>query len=125
MSEAQAMPWTRVMRTKRDRSLTALPRGPLDYLLSAHRAGRHLILLFDYDGALVPIVEHPQLARLAPRTRLLLKQLARQPRVSVGVLSGRKLDDLQEMVALPGLYYAGTNGLELELRGVRVTSVEA
>ncbi len=33
-------------------------------LVAAHHAGEKLILLFDYDGTLTPIVEHPWLAKL-------------------------------------------------------------
>ncbi|HZT79377.1 MAG TPA: trehalose-phosphatase [Gemmataceae bacterium] len=90
-------------------------------LLSAYRAGWRLALLFDYDGTLTPVVGHPDLARLAPATRRLLRRLARLPRAAVGVLSGRGLDDLRGKVGLPGLYYAGVCGLELDLRGRRLT----
>ncbi|HEY7314333.1 MAG TPA: trehalose-phosphatase [Gemmataceae bacterium] len=89
-------------------------------LLAAHYSGRRLCLFFDYDGTLVPITERPELARLVPATRQRLERLARLPAVSVGILSGRALDDLQRMVGLPGLYYAGTSGLELDLAGNRL-----
>jgi trehalose-phosphatase len=91
-----------------------------DRLLAAYRGGRPLVLLFDYDGTLVPIVEHPSQAQLAAGTRSLLERLARHPRLAVGILSGRMLDDLKTMVGLPGLYYAGNSGLELELDGARI-----
>ena len=35
----------------------------------------------------------------------------------MGIVSGRGLEDLKGMVRLPGLLYAGTGGLELELEG--------
>jgi len=60
----------------------------LDRLLTAYRAGRTLALLADYDGTLVPIVEHPRLAVVAPDTRDVLKNLATVPRVVVGIVSG-------------------------------------
>jgi trehalose 6-phosphate phosphatase len=47
--------------------------------------------------------------------RRLLSSLARLPRVSVGVISGRALDDLEGMVGLEDVYYAGVTGLEVEL----------
>ena len=58
----------------------------MDRLLRTYRAGQPLALLFDYDGTLVPIVEHPTLARLTPHRRGLLQRLAEQPRLIVGVL---------------------------------------
>jgi trehalose-phosphatase len=79
-----------------------------------------LALLFDYDGTLVPIVEHPRLARLDRATRGLLIRLMSRPRVFLGIISGRSLDDLKKMVRLPRVYYAGTGGLEVELLGVRI-----
>ncbi len=89
-------------------------------LLSASRQHRNLALLFDYDGTLTPIVEHPSLARLDPRTAEHLTRLSRLPRVFVGILSGRTIVELEQLVGLPNLYYAGTSGLELNLLGTRV-----
>jgi trehalose-phosphatase len=100
-------------------------RAPLrevtERLVTAYRTGSRLALLFDYDGTLTPLVEHPALAVLDPGTRALLRSLACRPGVAVGVFSGRGLAELRHLVALPGLYYAGTGGLELDLRGTRVT----
>lgn len=86
--------------------------------LRAVRAhGRPLLLLFDYDGTLSPIVDHPTQAVLSPTVRTQLADLSRLPGVRVGVLSGRTLGDLKERVDLPGLDYAGTGGLEWETGG--------
>jgi trehalose-phosphatase len=90
-----------------------------DILLAAHRRGQALVLLFDYDGTLTRLVAHPRLARLSPRMRAVLQSLAKQSLVVVGVISGRHLPDLRHMVGIPGLYYAGTNGLELDFRGIQ------
>lgn len=87
---------------------------------SAHRAGHGLALVFDYDGTLAPIAEQPHLALLPPGTRAALAELAALPRVVAGVISGRALADLKEMVGLPGLCYAGTSGLEIEVQGERL-----
>src|SRR5689334_18899125 len=86
-------------------------------LVNGYRLGQRLVLLFDYDGTLVPIAPHPELAVLDRRGRRLLSSLARLPRVSVGVISGRALDDLESMVGLEDVYYAGVTGLEVELAG--------
>ena len=40
--------------------------GPDQSIVSAYSRGSRLALLFDYDGTLTPIVEHPALARLEP-----------------------------------------------------------
>ena len=46
--------------------------------------------------------------------RLLLRELRNQPRLTVGVISGRALDDLKQRVALDNIVYAGNHGLEIE-----------
>jgi trehalose 6-phosphate phosphatase len=84
-----------------------------------------LALLFDYDGTLTPIVEHPALARLEAPTLRLLKRLVLLPGIRVGIISGRMLDDLWELMDVPGLYYAGTSGLEFDLQGERRTVAAA
>ncbi|MDY3557860.1 trehalose-phosphatase [Gemmata sp. JC673] len=81
------------------------------------RSGRPLTLLFDYDGTLAPIVPHPALAILGPQVRARLRRLTRVPGVSVGVISGRALADVRDMVGLDGLYFGGSGGAELDLRG--------
>lgn len=83
----------------------------------AYGQGRSLLLLFDYDGTLTPIVRHPSLALLPPSTRDLLTAFAALPRVAVGVVSGRALDEVKRLVPLHGCYYAGSGGLEMDLLG--------
>lgn len=94
-------------------------------LTAAYNHGQWLLLLFDYDGTLTPIVSHPSQAGLHPATRRILKNLARRPRIAVGVISGREIDDLKSMVGLRRIYYAGTAGLELDLCGTQVTHPQA
>ncbi|MEZ5601633.1 MAG: trehalose-phosphatase [Candidatus Competibacteraceae bacterium] len=97
----------------------------LEKLRAAHRQGLRLVLVFDYDGTLTPLVAHPRLAILDPALREVLARLAATPRVTVGVVSGRGLDDLIGMIGLPGLSYGGSTGLELELAGQRLVPAGA
>jgi trehalose-phosphatase len=87
----------------------------LDRLAAAYHEGQSLALLFDFDGTLAPLVTHPELATCPPATRDLLARLADQPRVLVGIISGRALANVKSKIALPDLVYAGTSGLEMEL----------
>ncbi|QDU19408.1 trehalose-phosphatase [Urbifossiella limnaea] len=80
---------------------------------AGYRAGRPLTLLFDYDGTLTPIAALPALAVLPPATRDALAGLAALPRAAVGVVSGRSLDSVRELVGLPGLRYAGSGGMHI------------
>jgi trehalose-phosphatase len=72
---------------------------------------RRLVLFFDYDGTLTPIVRRPEDATLPDAMRSLLRELATH--VTVGVVSGRDLDDVRSMVALEELYYAGSHGFDV------------
>lgn len=87
----------------------------VDRAAEEHRAGRPLLLLFDFDGTLAPIVAHPILAVLPIATRELLANLAAVPRVSIGVISGRELSQLKERIGLSGLAYAGSGGMQIDL----------
>ena len=82
------------------------------------RDAGHVLLLIDYDGTLTPIVDRPELANLPEDTRQLLQALARQPRFTLGVMSGRALADLKNKVSVGGIIYAGNHGLEIEGSGV-------
>jgi trehalose 6-phosphate phosphatase len=86
---------------------------------------KRLLLLFDYDGTLAPIAPHPRLARLHPATRRTLMDLSRHPRIEVGIVCGREIDDLKAMVDMRRIYYVGTSGLQLDLCGSRITHPRA
>ncbi|CAN5786955.1 hypothetical protein BH23GEM9_BH23GEM9_36320 [soil metagenome] len=72
---------------------------------------RSLALFFDYDGTLTPIVRRPEDATLSDAMRSLLRKLA--GRVTVGIVSGRDLDDVRRMVAIDELCYAGSHGFDV------------
>lgn len=74
----------------------------------------YCVLILDYDGTLTRIVREPGEAFLSGSMRDLLGRLARQQRVRLGILSGRKLDQLRRLVRLKGIWYAGNHGLEME-----------
>jgi trehalose-phosphatase len=94
-------------------------------LAAAYHSGQRLALVFDYDGTLTPLADHPRLAHLDPALREVLAQLAAWPRITVGVVSGRALDDLIDMVKLDTLRYGGSTGLELHIDGERRVTDEA
>lgn len=89
------------------------------------RAAPHLLLLSDYDGTLTPIVGRPQDAALSPEVREKLHTLAQKSTSSVGVISGRSLPELRDMVAVDGIYYVGNHGLEIEGPGLKFVSQPA
>lgn len=91
----------------------------------ACRKASHVLLFFDYDGTLTPIVSRPELAVLSPEVRDLLRGLAQKPTLSVGIISGRSLAEIKSMVAVDGIYYAGNHGLEIDGPGLKYVSREA
>ncbi len=82
------------------------------------RRARRVLLLFDYDGTLTPILPRPEDAVLDEGVRASLRALAAQERYLVGMVSGRSLGDLMERVGLPELLYAGNHGLEVRGLGL-------
>lgn len=84
-----------------------------------------MLLLFDYDGTLTSIVARPAQAILPATVREKLLILAGRPDYSIGIVSGRSLTEIREIVGLDGLYYAGNHGLEINGPGIDFTSVPA
>jgi trehalose-phosphatase len=93
--------------------LTVCPR-----VLENVRRAKHILLFSDYDGTLTPIVESPELAHISESTRELLRALVDQHRITLGIISGRALADLRNMVAVNGAVYAGNHGFEIEGPGL-------
>ncbi|HSC28124.1 MAG TPA: trehalose-phosphatase, partial [Vicinamibacterales bacterium] len=82
-------------------------------------AGRRLLLLLDFDGTLCEFDPDPAAVWLAAARRDLLLGLQRSRAITLGIVSGRRLDDVRRRTRLaPGAYYAGLHGLEIEGDGV-------
>lgn len=77
-----------------------------------------MLLMSDYDGTLTPIVDSPEAATLSTRTREVLQSLANTRGLTVGIISGRALNDLKARVGVHGVVYAGNHGLEIEGPGL-------
>jgi len=70
-------------------------------------------LFLDFDGVLAPIVERPEDAYPPAETRAELRRLVRRYGL-VAVVSGRAGDDVRDRVAVDGVVYVGSHGLELD-----------
>lgn len=78
------------------------------------------ILLLDFDGTLAEFNPDPAAPELTPERWDRIERISRQPGVAVGIVSGRRLDDLRRRTRLPDrVYYAGLHGLEIEIEGRR------
>ena len=82
------------------------------------KRAEHVLLLIDYDGTLTPIVERPELAKLSLQVKECLQNLTENPSLTLGIISGRVLEDLRERVSIKGIIYAGNHGLEIEGPGI-------
>jgi trehalose-phosphatase len=91
----------------------------------AVKAAPHVLLLADYDGTLAQIVGRPQNAVLSKEVRDNLTKLAKKPAYSLGVISGRSIDELKSLVAIGGIYYSGNHGLEIEGPGLKYVHPQA
>lgn len=97
---------------------------PLDHLPSALTDGalaeildvRPPALFLDYDGTLTAIVDRPEDALLPPAARDTLAALARL--CPVAVVSGRARADVERLVGLPGIVYAGCHGFDIAGPGI-------
>lgn len=70
-------------------------------------------LFLDFDGVLAPIVARPEDAYPPPETRAELQRLVQRYGL-VAVVSGRAGEDVRNRVAVEGVVYAGSHGLELD-----------
>ena len=94
--------------------------------LTRRRAGRHLLLLFDFDGTLAPFCADPDAVQLDDEVRRLLAGLALKPNSTIGIISGRRLPDLERRLHIPGeVYVAGFHGLEIHAPGETFMHPEA
>jgi trehalose 6-phosphate phosphatase len=71
-----------------------------------------VLLAFDYDGVLAPLVKDPAGARMRPTTRKLLAALGRHYRTAV--VSGRAWKDTARFVEGTVRHVVGNHGFELE-----------
>ena len=89
----------------------------VDRVLTEWTPGQPLVLLFDYDGTLAPLARHPRLAFIPAITREALAALAGSTNVTMGVISGRAIAELKQDVDIPSIWYAGSNGMHIDVEG--------
>ncbi len=69
--------------------------------------GYKLTIILDYDGTLVSLRPHPDLAILSDDVKQYLEQLIAFPEIDVCLLSGRSLENLKKMVHIKNINLAG------------------
>jgi trehalose 6-phosphate synthase/phosphatase len=77
--------------------------------------GYKLTIILDYDGTMVPLQPHPDLAIMSDDVKLLLEKLVQCPDIDICILSGRSLENLKKMVPIKDIGLAGSHGMEIHL----------
>jgi len=75
---------------------------------------RHIRLFMDYDGTLADFAPNPDVVVPDDELIHLLTQLTCHPRLQIAIISGRRLDHIQTLVPIQGVWLAGTYGLEMQ-----------
>jgi alpha,alpha-trehalase len=73
--------------------------------------GQRPAVFLDYDGTLTPIVSRPELAVLSDAMRTTLRDLAAV--CPVAIVSGRDRQDVESLVQIDSLVYAGSHGFDI------------
>ncbi|MCF7894213.1 MAG: trehalose-phosphatase [Candidatus Omnitrophica bacterium] len=71
-----------------------------------------IIFFLDYDGTLTPIVERPDMAKISDSMQDTVKKLAQK--FPVSIVSGRMREDVQSLVGIKDLFYAGSHGFDIK-----------
>ena len=79
--------------------------------IAAVIAKKRVAIFLDYDGTLTPIVARPELAVLADDMREAVHVLSEL--CPVAIVSGRDRIDVQNMVQIETLFYAGSHGFDI------------
>jgi trehalose 6-phosphate phosphatase len=87
---------------------SGIPIFPDNDELFSLLAHRKPILFLDYDGTLSPIVPRPEDAVISVEMKQTLKELAKY--FTVAIVTGRDKDDVENLVGLKELLYAGSHG---------------
>jgi alpha,alpha-trehalase len=72
---------------------------------------KKIALFLDYDGTLTPIVQKPELAFLHSEMKNELLRLSKK--YPIGIISGRDVKNVENLVGIDGIYYAGSHGFDI------------
>lgn len=94
------------------RAVAVVPRALEQYAeIERELSGKRAAVFLDYDGTLTPIVERPDLAVLSKDMRATVTALAGV--CTVAIISGRDRADVERLVGLDDLVYAGSHGFDI------------
>jgi trehalose 6-phosphate phosphatase len=73
-----------------------------------------IFLFLDYDGTLVPFKDRPAEVTTPEKIKKIIRQLIRNPRVTVTIVTGRPLCDIKKLLNIKGLSFIALHGLQIE-----------
>jgi trehalose 6-phosphate phosphatase len=79
--------------------------------ITSQLKGKRLAVFLDYDGTLTPIAARPEMAVLAEEMRETVRSLAEL--CPVAIVSGRDRLDVEQLVQIESLIYAGSHGFDI------------
>jgi trehalose-phosphatase len=69
-------------------------------------------VFLDFDGTLARLRRRPWEVRCPARVKRVLTRLARQPNLRICVISGRRAQNIRELIGVAGIHYLGAYGAE-------------
>ena len=87
----------------------------LELLTERVLAAPRIRLFLDYDGTLAEFAPTPDIIEPDPELADLVTRVAAHPRILASVVSGRRLEHVEELLPVPGILKAGTYGVEMTL----------
>ncbi len=104
---------------------TLLPPCTAAAIRASLTAAPRLQLFLDYDGTLADFAPTPENPTPDAAVVRLLARLVAAPHIRVALISGRRLDHLEQLIPVPGALLAGAYGIELRLAdGRRIARLE-
>jgi len=73
--------------------------------------GKKLVFFLDYDGTLTPIVDRPEDAKISLEIKSVVETLSKK--CLVAAVSGRMREDVESLLGIKGLIYAGSHGFDI------------
>lgn len=81
------------------------------------------VFFLDYDGTLTPIVDKPSMAALSPEMKETLRAL--NEKFQVAIVSGRAREDVENLVDIKKLLYAGNHGFDIKGQNLELVMPKA
>lgn len=96
----------------------------INSLIERIQRKKKTLLMFDYDGTLVPIQDKPDMAFMNPILCSALENLSKLNYLKIAVVTGRSIKDLRKLSGLntPDIYVFGIHGGEIQIQGKTINS---